>query len=208
MCLRINYEFAKCCSRSPYGVCTEYTRTHTYMTITCSRSVPNSAGKSMYRYRHHTNFTRSSDETYSFKLKDTLRNQTAQVSDTRNCFCDYIRELLRERAGKERERLGGNLHARAPWENLVLVAGDLESVPVLLQSNDSDVRESLLPYRLHQCLRHLSLSLFLSHLSRLSLDDRRCRIIQLSAVVLPSSLSLSRMFSRVYCDGSIWIRYL
>lgn len=49
-----------------------------------------------------------------------------------------------------------SLHAGAPREDFVLVACNLETISMLFQTNDGDVRQPFLPYRLHQRLRHQS----------------------------------------------------
>ena len=68
---------------------------------------------------------------------------------------------MRMRMRKRGVRVRVSVHSRSPREDLVLVAGDLESHPHLLQPDHRHVRQPLLPYRLNESLRHLSLSLVL-----------------------------------------------
>ena len=54
----------------------------------------------------------------------------------------------------KREREREDVHARAPREDLVFVASDLEASAVLFEADHCNVGKPLLPYRLHQRPRH------------------------------------------------------
>ena len=67
---------------------------------------------------------------------------------------NYKKKRKKKMGKRERD-----VHARAPGEDLVFVAGDLEASAVLFEADHCNVGKPLLPYRLHQRPRHDSLFL-------------------------------------------------
>lgn len=63
---------------------------------------------------------------------------------------------MQEQVCKSKEEGERKVHAGAPREDFVLVAGDFETISVFLEAHNCHVRQFLLPYRLQQRLRHLN----------------------------------------------------